>query len=234
MSICASDDNLWLGFILPAQIVACEIKNWERQEQHKLSSTTICAGADNLWCEVLQNFAQSVADDNLCRDNNLWCNIRSSSKPYQRCFLPNVEEILNVCFYFKFVFIMITQEVTINKIQGWFFGSLSTDAYAEGVTGSHPPPPPPRIFFFFCFLSEGLVMYDNMENVGTINWGRRKKDAESTAWNKLYTSLKEKKEMCTLLTPGDPVIIPIWKCLSLMKRPHVRCTKYIYFTLYQG
>ena len=29
---------------------------------------TICAGGDNLWCEVLQNVAQIVADD------NLWCN----------------------------------------------------------------------------------------------------------------------------------------------------------------
>ena len=77
----ATDDNLCkrrqfvqLGFILPAQIVASEIKNLEWQEQHKLSPTTICARGDNLWCEVLQNFAQIVADDSLCRDDNLWCN----------------------------------------------------------------------------------------------------------------------------------------------------------------
>ena len=31
-------------------------------------------GDDNLSCEVLQNVAQIVVDDNLCRDDNLWCN----------------------------------------------------------------------------------------------------------------------------------------------------------------
>ena len=41
------------------------LKQWERQEP----------GDDNLWCEVLQNFAQIVVDESLCRDDNLWCNI---------------------------------------------------------------------------------------------------------------------------------------------------------------